>query len=412
MTDTRLGRAAELVDDHGAPLTPDFYSYSWDAIADAQIHSCGTLMLDWPDGLQLECHPMWLRENACMEGGINIDARESEVIDPLDTPEAMQLSNVQLCDGELRLDFLPEGKPARFHPGWLRHVAEARHEQFAGIPEPQAWTTADFTAPLGHPGAEVLVDDAALHAALADIARYGLVRLEGCGTDNDFVQRLAERIGAIRDSNFGLVFHVDVDIEPGTLANTGMRLPAHADLPTREIPPGLQLLHCIENTVDGGYSTMADGLAVAEYLQNHEPDAFLALTTLEWVYASRSKLHDHRWKGKVIDAGDGRTPYTFRAFHPVRTFAAMPVAEMDRSYAAMRTFSTVANSDEFQLRYAFRAGDCVMFDNRRVLHGREAFEPVAGTRRHLRGTYLDSDELYSRLRVLHRRAAQPAAISS
>lgn len=43
----------------------------------------------------------------------------------------------------------------------------------------------------------------------------------------------------------------------------------------------------------------------------------------------------------------------------------------------------------------------VAFDNRRILHGREPFDTTAGVRR-LRGTYLDSDEVYSRMRVLRR----------
>ena len=43
----------------------------------------------------------------------------------------------------------------------------------------------------------------------------------------------------------------------------------------------------------------------------------------------------------------------------------------------------------------------IAFDNRRVLHGRNAFNPNSG-RRHLQGTYLDLDLLESRLRVLAR----------
>ena len=50
---------------------------------------------------------------------------------------------------------------------------------------------------------------------------------------------------------------------------------------------------------------------------------------------------------------------------------------------------------------AFAPGDLVGFDNRRILHGRDAFDPAAGRRR-LRGCYLDHDDLFSRLRVLRR----------
>ncbi len=43
----------------------------------------------------------------------------------------------------------------------------------------------------------------------------------------------------------------------------------------------------------------------------------------------------------------------------------------------------------------------VVFDNRRVLHGREAFDPASGYRR-LLGCYVDRGEWDSRIRVLSR----------
>ena len=41
------------------------------------------------------------------------------------------------------------------------------------------------------------------------------------------------------------------------------------------------------------------------------------------------------------------------------------------------------------------------FDNRRMLHGRSAFDPSSG-RRWPRGCYSEREELESRLRMLHR----------
>jgi gamma-butyrobetaine dioxygenase len=60
----------------------------------------------------------------------------------------------------------------------------------------------------------------------------------------------------------------------------------------------------------------------------------------------------------------------------------------------------MARDPRFQLVYPFRPGDLVGFDNRRILHGRDAFESVGS--RHLRGCYADHDDVYSKLRVLRR----------
>ncbi|WP_419864483.1 TauD/TfdA family dioxygenase [Candidatus Poriferisodalis sp.] len=384
--------------------TPDYYTYPWAALASASLAASGAAVLEWPDGTTLECHPMWLRENAPGAGGIDPVTRECE-LDPAHIDAHLSLGRIELDGGALEVTFEPEHRDAKFHPGWLRHVADQMHRPFAVIPAPVAWTAAEHSEPVTHDGPALLDDDSALAAALCDLARYGLIRLADSGNGPDTVAQIAGLIGAMRDSNFGLTWHVDVDITPTSLANTGQRLAPHTDLPTREVPPGLQLLHCVENSVEGGWSTMADGLAIAEHLRVAESDAFEALTMLEWVFFNRSPDHDHRWQGPVIDTGDGRIPYTYRAFHPVRAFPAMPAAEVNRAYAAMRLLSETAVSDRFQMRYPFRPGDIVVFDNRRVLHGRDAFEPRPGTRRRLIGTYMDTDEFYSRLRVLLRRSA-------
>ena len=53
-------------------------------------------------------------------------------------------------------------------------------------------------------------------------------------------------------------------------------------------------------------------------------------------------------------------------------------------------------------------GDCVIFDNTRILHGRTAFADGGGTggastgRRHLQGCYADLDGLASAVAVLAR----------
>jgi gamma-butyrobetaine dioxygenase len=47
------------------------------------------------------------------------------------------------------------------------------------------------------------------------------------------------------------------------------------------------------------------------------------------------------------------------------------------------------------------AGEMLAYDNRRVLHGRESFDPNTG-HRHLQGCYITEDYLLSKLRLLNR----------
>ena len=81
----------------------------------------------------------------------------------------------------------------------------------------------------------------------------------------------------------------------------------------------------------------------------------------------------------------------------------MAPADQPRAYGAMRRFSQMAASDRYQIDYPFTPGDLVGFDNRRILHGRDSFE--SGGKRHLRGMYIDQDEVRSTARVISRRLA-------
>jgi gamma-butyrobetaine dioxygenase len=93
-----------------------------------------------------------------------------------------------------------------------------------------------------------------------------------------------------------------------------------------------------------------------------------------------------------------------RSLTPVR----LPAAQARTFYAAYRAFAELAASPEATATAMLAPGDCVIFDNTRVLHGRAGFTDAAGAhqqstgRRHLQGCYADLDGLASALAVLAR----------
>jgi gamma-butyrobetaine dioxygenase len=72
---------------------------------------------------------------------------------------------------------------------------------------------------------------------------------------------------------------------------------------------------------------------------------------------------------------------------------------MPAYYRAYRRFMSMTRDPSYRLGFKLRAGEMIVFDNRRVLHGREAFDPASGFR-HLNGCYVDRGEFDSRLRLL------------
>ncbi|EEY21531.1 predicted protein [Verticillium alfalfae VaMs.102] len=73
-------------------------------------------------------------------------------------------------------------------------------------------------------------------------------------------------------------------------------------------------------------------------------------------------------------------------------------------HAAASTFQHMLEEDGNMIRRRLREGDCVVFDNRRVLHGRTAFDPSSGGR-HLRGAYVGIDEWRSTIKRVERNYA-------
>ena len=389
-------------------LTPDFYDYSWVAL-DAAVLDDRFVQLRWDDGVELRAFDSWLRENA-VGSGVDLATREG-LLDPALLSDDVRLSSAEVTgDGALRTVWTPDGSATEHHPGWLRHVADGQHLASSWVPAPEAWTAATMPELPTHDGSVALVDDEVFGAWLNDLIRHGVSRLARCPTDEDFNIALAAKIGAVRDTNFGAHWSVKADIEmagaadTNSTANTNLRLGPHTDLPTRETPPGFQFLHCIANEATGGASTMADGAAVVDALRIEHPEHHEALTTLRWVFFNRGHGIDHRWSGPLIDHGVEGAPLTLRAFYPVRGFPDMAPEDMPRAYDALAAFSRLADSDRFKLATPFRPGDLVGFDNRRILHGRDAFE--SGGHRHLRGMYIDQDDVRSTARVVNRRLGQ------
>ena len=80
----------------------------------------------------------------------------------------------------------------------------------------------------------------------------------------------------------------------------------------------------------------------------------------------------------------------------------MAVEDVAGGYEALRLFHRTPDEPEFELKFRLTAGDILCFDNRRVLHGRDAF--TGSGKRHLQGIYIDRDEIMSRGRALNRAA--------
>jgi gamma-butyrobetaine dioxygenase len=211
---------------------------------------------------------------------------------------------------------------------------------------------------------------------------------------------VAGEFGFVRETNYGKLFDVRITDAATNLAFTGLPITPHTDNPYRDPVPTVQLLHCLVNQADGGDSGLVDGFGAASFLRDTEPEAFaiLARTPVTFRYQDSSVDLSASTSLIVLDPR-GRiraVRYNNRCMQPLPLRSAEAVA----FYAAYRLFSRALLRPTAQLNLRLSAGDCLVFDNTRVLHARTGFTAAGG--RHLQGCYADIDAVESQLRVLRR----------
>jgi gamma-butyrobetaine dioxygenase len=375
--------------------TPDnLYWPQRSTIISAQIIN-KSVVVNWNDNQQSTLHPMWLRDNCCCEECLNSVTRE-HLLDLRDISPAIKPNTVEIdTEGALVVIWSEQHHRSRYNPDWL--YTHSTGEQSQRDNQITLWSAADLSEPPSLDAVDGVITDELLHEALSTILRQGMVRLRGLPTDTAQVEALALRIGPIRETHFDRIFDVISKANSDTLANTSHQLAAHTDIPTRESPPGIQILHCRIAEAKGGHSTLTDGFKVAEDIRLQSPAHYKLLTSVNWCHANRAGPTDYRWSAPIIGLDDQGEPLEVRLLPFSRAPLQADYEDMDDIYAALVCFMERVNSPDYQISFPFAAGDLIMFDNRRVLHGRGEFYPKTGDRV-LRGTYVERDDVRSKIR--------------
>jgi len=241
---------------------------------------------------------------------------------------------------------------------------------------------------------------------LMNKAGYCLAR--NAPTVDGTVRRIADLVGGPSHAIYGDIFDVKVVVNPINIAYTDTALAPHMDLSYFESPPGIQILHCMafDDNVAGGDSTLIDGHAVAEEFQKREPELFKILETVPATFqkdhvdrADPMKMFYQRPHISTNYLGHVTAVYWSPQFQgPLRVREDF----VEPYYKAVEAFRTLLASDEmveqFGVQLRMKPGDMLIFNNRRMLHGRTSF--TASGKRHLQGCYMSVDPYLNRYRVL------------
>ena len=146
-----------------------------------------------------------------------------------------------------------------------------------------------------------------------------------------------------------------------------------------------------------------DGFLAAETLRKQEPAAFRLLSGTPIDFHFQDRESDIRFRAPAIALDEAGSVAEVRFNFAVMGAVRAPTKRMGALCRALRSFAEAIRDPALECRYRLSPGELLIFDNRRVLHGRAAFDPTTGGR-HLQGCYVDRDQLLSRIRVLERAA--------
>ena len=249
---------------------------------------------------------------------------------------------------------------------------------------------------------ENFFEEKEMYQALVNFYQYGFVIFKKVPIKNNFIVNFANSIGSIRRTNFGEFFDVKSKPNPNDLAYTSLPLAPHTDNPYRNPVPCIQMLHCIENNVSGGFSTLVDGYTVTEKLKKKFSNYYKILTEVKVRFRFVDKEVILETISPLIELNDDKSFKQVR-FSPRLDY--VPILEkkkLDLYYQARKKISEMYNSDKYRIEFKLEPKDLMMMDNHRLLHGRTAYETKEGER-FLQGCYIDYDSTEGKLRHLKRK---------
>ena len=359
------------------------------------------LEVEWNDGQKSKFNYLWLRDNCPSAHDKNTRHRMFNIL-KVSTDINAKKYNINE-QGKLKIEW-SEGEHISYYDlKWLRENCYTIKNKKRYSSPYKLWDSSlqknlDLIQ-IDHD--EILNSENGLIKWLELLHHQGIAIVKNAPSADKSALPLLNRISHTRETFFKTPFEVINVPKPNNSAYTAHALRNHMDLPWFENPPGYQFLHCLINEAEGGNSSAVDAFAVADYLRNNEKEIFEILVNTPLRFRDKDYTqvaHRSFYAPAITLTKDG--DYNDIRFS-VATMDALDCHPdiMEKVYKAHHRFGNLLHDDKFQIKFKLEKGDIFSFNNRRLLHGRTAYNPNSG-HRHLQGYYMDRDEIIGRLNFL------------
>ena len=362
--------------------------------------------LQWSDGTTSRYHYVWLRQLHFHPATGRPDQAPDAGFRLPDEPESLVAEKCWVENGDLVVPWSNDGAETRHSLGWLKWNAYDEEHRRQRKAELVTWTGVQASRFGWHRWDEVMNDDDALWALFATLRDRGLVRLVGAPVEEGAIARLATRFGPLRVTDYGAISDIrSIPRAVGRYANIGAsghhRLGPHTDEGWRYAQPGIAFHLCLEQAPGGtGAALLIDGLLAAERLRERNREAFELLTCIPFRFvAARNPEERYFAHGRLIVTDQDGDIVGVRFSDRTLGVQDLPSNLIEPAYRALRAFAKELYADNLVYRHALAPGEMHVFDNHRVMHARESFDPELGPRR-IQSCAVDREEFHNRLRQL------------
>jgi gamma-butyrobetaine dioxygenase len=344
---------------------------------------------------------LWLRDN-CPCASCRDPKSDQKLVQPHEISREVALEDVRESGDAITVTFSPDGHRAVFSRRWL-----AAQRSAAPTRPRELWRGVDLDGDVARSEwSRYLSDDTERLRVLRDVERLGFAVLRSTPTTERTVLGIARTFGYVRETNYGELFDVHVEAEPTNLAFSALAIPPHTDNPYRDPVPTMQLLHCLANSVGGGESGLVDGFLAANILRDEHPEYFGILSRTPVTFAWSDENHVLSATRPVIELDERRRLRSVRLNSRSMQALRLEYEDVLAYYEAYRAFCDIVGHPALLHTFRLETGDCLIFDNTRLLHSRTAFDGSETGRRHLQGCYADLDGLASTVAVLEHRVRE------
>ena len=359
------------------------------------------LNVEWSDGEKSNFNFMWLRDNC--PTAHDKDSRH-RMFNILNLSENLNPKKYLInSDGKLEIEWSEGNHTSYYDSKWLRENCYTLKSKQKYVSPYHLWDNSlqKNLDSIKVEHEEIMSSEKGLIKWLELLHYKGIAIVKNTPTEKESAFPVLNRISHTRETFFKTPFEVVNIPKPNNSAYTAHGLRNHMDLPWFENPPGYQFLHCLINDAKGGDSSAVDAFAVADYLRKNEKEIFDILVNVPLKFRDKDYTQEsHRsFYAPAISLTKDND------FNDIRfSVATMDALDchpdiMDKVYKAHHRFGNLLHDDKFQIKFRLEPGDIFSFNNRRILHGRTAFNPNSGNR-HLQGYYMDRDEIIGRLNFL------------